>query len=126
MIEPDDAEFYYMGRFEVGALEYKRPFANIKIKGVLEPYKYKNNITTVARTLAAATDTVTLKNSRLRVIPEITVTATTQLILNGVAVSLTVGTHINSNIILSQGDNIVTLKGTKGSKVTFKYQEGEL
>ena len=123
---PDDKDYYYLGRLFVGTPEQDGSMRSLPVTGILEPYKYKNNLTTITHKLTSATQSITLKNARKKIIPTITVSATTQIIFASVTISLTVGTHKNSNILLNEGNNAVNLKAAVGTTVTFKYQEGDL
>jgi hypothetical protein len=126
MQDPDDPKSYYLGRFSVGAIEQDGKIWSLSISGNLEPYKYRNEVTIKSYKMATSTLDIVLKNSRKKVIPSITVSATTQLIFAGITVSLTAGTYRNSNIFLSEGDNPITIKAPVNTTIKFEYQEGDL
>lgn len=126
LIEPDDTEHYYIGRFKT-SFNKDGVLGILTVTGTVEPYKYKNNPTVRNVTLQEnGTSNITLKNSRKRVIPTITTSAQVTIKMGNVTRVIVAGTHRLTNIILTEGDNLLTITGTQGTTIKFEYQEGAL
>lgn len=118
-----DPGFYWIGRCEVNNYASNKNLHTIVVNAVLEPYKYKNDVTTV--TIGGGdSSTTTLWNARKSVVPTITTTAETTLGFKGNTYTLNAGTHKILDLKLVEGANDVTIN-TAGM-VTFTYQEGDL
>ena len=120
----DDPNYYYVGRVNVSDYTSSKKIGNITIDVDAEPFKYKQNLTIVTRTINGTT-TVDFYNSRKTVIPKFVTNAQVQITHNGNTYTIAgSGTHIIPNIIFKQGMNTLTLTGT--ATVAVQYQEGDL
>ena len=120
----DDPEYYYLGRVTVSDYASSKRLGNITIEVDAEPFKYKQILTIVTRTVSG-TLTVDCYNSRKTVVPKFVTNAQVQIIYNGNTYTIAgSGTHIIPNIIFKQGFNTLTFNGT--ATVAVQYQEGDL
>ena len=121
----DDPNFYYIGRVNVSDYMSAKKLGTITIEVDAEPYKYKQILTIVTRTVSG-TLTVDFYNSRKSVVPKFITNGQVQIVYNN-GNSYTIsgsGTHVIPNIIFKQGINTLTFNGT--ATVTVQYQEGDL
>lgn len=123
---PDDSNFYYSGRCSIGNLARARRTGQIEVKATIEPYKYKNNVTTVTKTIGTTPDTVTLTNLKMATIPLITTTDSVKFEYGSATYDWEAGEHYNTSILLKEGDNVFTFIDDSSGSVTFEYQEGKL
>ena len=119
----DDPGYYYVGRVEVSDFTNNKNIGKIKITCDCEPYKYKNELTVVTQAVSGSA-TITLSNSRKRVVPQITTDAAFGFAFNGFTTQQSAGTFTIPELELIEGENTVTVTGT--GNVTFKYREGGL
>ena len=121
----DEPEYYYLGRVNVSDYASSKRIGSITIEVDAEPYKYKQQLTIVTRTISG-TLTVDFYNSRKNVVPKFVTNAQVQVVYNN-GNTYTIsgsGTHIIPNIIFKQGMNTLTFNGT--ATVAVQYQEGDL
>ena len=125
IVEPDDMDYYYMGRVSVGEPSSGR----VKIFTVTvraDTWKYPMGGETSVSETVTASKKVVLKNSWKPVCPTITTTGAVTFEFNGVRYSIAgAGTFRFPKFRLSYGDNTVTLVSGSG-KITFTYQEGAI
>lgn len=120
----DDPNYYYIGRVTVGAWEAENGYAKITVEANCEPYKYKNAVTTVSKSITDS-GTISLANLKKSVVPKVSTTAAVTIAWTGGSASLSAGNdQIIEDLILREGTTEITVTGT--ATVTFKYQEGEL
>lgn len=120
----DDPDYYYIGRVNVSDYASSKRLGSITIDVDAEPYKYKQQLTIVTRTING-TATVDFYNSRKTVIPKFVTNAQVQIVYNNGSYTIAgSGTHIIPNIIFKQGMNTLTFNGT--ATVAVQYQEGDL
>ena len=120
----DDPDYYYIGRVNVSDYASSKRLGSITIDVDAEPYKYKQQLTIVTRTISG-TATVDFYNSRKTVIPKFVTNAQVQIVYNNGSYTIAgSGTHIIPNIIFKQGMNTLTFNGT--ATVAVQYQEGDL
>ena len=115
-----DPDYYYIGRCKINSYKANKMLRQITVDATLQPYKLKQNITSV--TVTAGTHN--LLNDRMFVVPKIITTAETVLTFNGVEYRLNAGARKILDICLVQGINQVTVE--TDDTVTFEYQEGAL
>lgn len=121
---PTYAEHYFKGSLAAGAPE---GFASCRIAVAItvDPYAYKDQITTVAIEADKVPREIILLNEQRKVVPSITARAPAHLEWGGYAVDISAGENIRiSNLILTAGENPITITGE--GTVTFKYQEARL
>lgn len=127
IVAPEDDEYYYIGRINVGPLVKSASSAEFTLTITADPYKYKNSETVVNLTVGATgTLAVTLTNGRRSAIPTMTTNAATQVVKPGVSSSFNAGTHKLVNFILKEGNNPFTFNAVNGTAITITYQEGTL
>lgn len=119
----DDPEYYYSGRISVSPFTNEKNIGIISIECKCEPWKYKKVDTVVAQSVDGSA-TISLQNSRKRVVPTITTTAEMTIAFDGYSGTYNAGTFIIPELELSQGANSVTVTGT--GNITFTYREGGL
>lgn len=119
----DDPDYYYMGRLEVSAFTNDKNIGQISIACDCDTWKYKKNQTVVTQAVSGSA-TITLVNSRKRVVPSITTTASMTITFDGTSTTVTAGTFTIPTLELAEGNNTVTVAGT--GNITFTYQEGGL
>lgn len=119
----DDVDYYYMGRLQVSAFTNDKNIGQISIDCTCEPWKYRENPTVVTRTVSGS-DTIMLVNSRKRVVPSITTTASMIITFGGISTIVNAGTFTIPTLELTEGNNTVIVTGT--GNITFVYQEGSL
>lgn len=128
IILPDDPNYYYYGRLEIaGFATQSGPYAQLDLKTICEPYKYKLNPTTVSD-IIGVTGTMDLScvNTRKRVIPTITTDGAIDITFDGNTYSVGSGEHTITNIVFVEGTNTLTIDGLEGTNVSVVYQEGAI
>lgn len=124
-IDTDDYPDYYMtGRLTVTETTNTNAYGTIHIEADFDPWRYAINSTTrtVSVTSSDGTVSVSLSNKGYRtVIPVITVTGTITLTYGATTQSLSAGTYTFPGLMLSPGNNVVTVAGS--GSISFNYQE---
>ena len=127
ILVPNDDEYYYIGRANIGALEINGSSASFEMTITCEPFKYRSELTVHNLTLGAGgTSTVTLINDRKRVVPTITVNNPTQVQKGAVSVSLSAGANVVTSLPMTQGENVLTFTAAAGTTIQVSYREGGL
>ena len=119
----DDPDFYYIGRITVSEWKADKRTGKLTIEVDAEPYKLKNSITTIAKSING-TEYVDCYNLRKRVSPTVTVEAETTLEYGSYTATIAAGIYTMSEIIFTEGENL--LKVTTNGLITITYQEGGL
>lgn len=119
----DDPDYYYSGRISVSPFTNEKNIGIISIECKCEPWKYKKAETVVAQSVDGSA-TISLQNSRKRVVPTITTTSEMTIAFDGYSGTYSAGTFIIPELELAQGANSVTVTGT--GNITFAYREGGL
>lgn len=119
----DDSGYYYMGRIEVSAFTNDKNIGQISIDCTCEPWKYRKDKTVVTKDVSSSA-TITLVNSRKKVVPSITTTASMTIVYDGISTTVNAGTFTIPTLELAEGNNSVMVTGT--GNITFTYQEGGL
>ena len=124
IVLPDNPDHYLVGRITVEPLYNDMAHASVQVTAVCEPWLYKNAETVVTLTAASTEKTATLSNpGRLTVTPllEITGTSASVLIKFGAASwTLGPGTYQLPDLVLPQGDHLLTYSGTGSVKLTYR------
>ena len=124
IIIDEEPNYYYFGRINVGDWETEKYIGLVSITCDCEPWKYKEDITTVTQAVSGSA-VITLSNLRRTVIPTITTNAEMSLSWDGHSASLSSGAdQIIESLVLYQGDTEITVTGT--GNITFEYQEAGL
>lgn len=120
-----DPEYYWQGRCTVDSHKSSKKIRQFDVSARVRPYKYKQLETVLTFALTAAGKTVLLPNTRRSVCPVITCTNdNTVIVFKGNTFNFNAGSHKVLNILLTEGNNQVTISGT--GQVTFTYQEADL
>ena len=122
----DDPEWYYIGRISVSEWKADKNIGQLVVDCDCEPYKYQIGTTEIFRAISG-TSTITLPNSRKRVVPDIKVTSSSGLSVtfgSGKLWTLSSGSYLLPELELVEGDNLVTVTGT--GSITFTYTQGTL
>jgi predicted phage tail component-like protein len=118
-----DPNYYHCGRCSIDRLLASIMVGTLTINCVTEPYKYKQQPTTVTEAVSTSKE-ITLVNSRMPAIPSITVDAEMTLAWGTKTTTLAAGTYKVLDLVLAEGNNVITVTGT--GNITFTYQEGAL
>lgn len=125
---PDDDTHYLVGRLTVKELYNDMAHASVEVTAVCEPWLYSAAETVVELTAATDEQTQTLTNTgRRTVVPllEITGEGANVLLQFGTASwALGAGTYKLPDIVLTQGEHLLTYSGSGSIKLT--YREGVL
>lgn len=119
----DDPANYYFGRVMVNEWKANKRVGEIVIDVDAEPYKLKVAETVVMQAVTDSAE-ITLTNSRMPVVPEITTTAAMTIVFGSYTAAVEAGTFRLPELQLTEGQNTVTVTG-EGS-ITFKYRQGSL
>ena len=122
IIFDEDPTFYYYGRASVTDPRRQRRAGQMVLTVDAEPFKYELAETNVTYSASTASLSGTLSNGRMMVSPEVTVTAPCQLFHEGKVFTLTAGKQSVPGFVLHEGDNAVSLTGTRSA--TFTYRRG--
>ena len=125
IFEPDDSNYYYLGRVTVGEPSGGLVKAfSVTVKA--DTWKYKSTGETTVTTAVTANKTITLSNDWRPVSPVITPTGAVTFSFGGVNYSIAgAGTFRFPKIRLAHGENKFTIVNGSGN-ITFKYQEGAI
>lgn len=119
-----DPEYYWDGRCKIDSYRSQKRLRQFVISATVRPYKLKRKETTVSFSLTSTGKKIVLHNGRKSVCPVITTTANTTIMFNGTMLNFNRGTHQLEEILLTLGNNHMTVSGS--GTITFAYQEGDL
>lgn len=123
IILDDDPSHYYLGRVSINEWKSNKNIGEIVIECDCEPYKYKVAETVVTKAVTGSS-TITLNNSRKKVVPKITTSSEMTISFNGYTGTFGAGTFTIPELELVEGANTVTVTGT--GNISFVYREGRL
>lgn len=119
----NDPDYYWTGRLAVASYSSKEHTQ--QMSALVYPYKFKKQLTTKTQT---GSGSVTLKNGRMKVVPEVTFTGPVTLAWGNYTKQLSASTYPQTvriaGLELYEGDTVVTVTGS--ATVTFSYREGAL
>ena len=119
--------YYYDARITVEDVERHAGYCELSLECRARPYKLEHFETTIT-VLPTGSANITLSNTRMPVVPTITVSAgmtlTFTLLGKDHTVNLSVGTHIIPSLVLLEGDTAIEIAGT--GRITFTYRKGTL
>ncbi|MEA4940068.1 MAG: hypothetical protein VB091_10835 [Christensenella sp.] len=122
-----DPTYYYDARVTLEDVERHSGYCELSLESRARPYKLEHFETTIT-ILPTGSATVTLSNTRMSVVPTITVTAGMTLMFTllgkDYTVNLSVGTHVIPSLVLIEGDTAIEITGT--GRITFTYRKGTL
>lgn len=123
---PSFEDYYLIGRCSIGNLDRAKKTNQISVTANCEPYKYKQGLTEVTKTIGSLPYEIVINNLKMPTTPTITTTNNVVMNFENADYSWSEGEHFNTSIILKEGENIFTFKERSSGKVTFLYQEGTL
>ena len=119
--------YYYDARITIEDVERHWGYCELSLECRAKPYKLEQFETAIT-VLPTGSATVTLANTRMPVVPSITVSAemTLAFTISGkdYSVTLPTGTHTIPALVLSEGDTEIGITGT--GSATFTYRKGTL
>ena len=122
-----DPSYYYDARISLEDVERHAGYCELSLKCRAKPYKLEHFETSVT-ILPNGTATAMLTNTRMPVVPTITVSAdmTIEFTIGGLVytINLSAGTHVVPSLVLMEGDTEVEITGT--GLITFTYRKGAL
>lgn len=125
IFEPDDRDYFYLGRVTVGDPSGGRVKA-FSVDVMADTWKYKATGETTVREAVTASKTIILPNDWRPVTPTITTTGAVTFEFGGANYSIAgAGTFRFPKLRLAYGSNRVTIVSGSG-EITFKYQEGAI
>lgn len=120
-----DPDYYWLGRCVVDQHQRDKGIGKIVVKATVQPYKLKQSATVVSVALSSAAKTVVLENGRMAAVPVIECTASGAVVaFGGTAYTLKAGENKILDIRLTEGKNLLAVKGTGTMSIT--WQEGAL
>ena len=120
-----DPDYYWLGRCMVDQYQRSKGIGRIVVKATVQPYKLKQSATVVSVALSSAAKTVVLENGRMAAVPVIECTTSGAVVtFGGTAYTLKAGENRILDIRLTEGKNLLTVKGTGTMSIT--WQEGAL
>lgn len=134
----DDAEFYYIGRLKVNEWTSNKNIGTLVIEGTVDPYKYDVNgdwlwdsfdfengcINEPEEVRVSGTASVVVVGRRKQTYPTITASAAMTVQFEGVTYNLAEGVNKIYDIIIKEGENMLTFTGT--GTVVVDYEGGSL
>ena len=125
IIDDNEPDWFYEGRIKVSYIRKNYRFYTVTISSdSVYPYKYKQNKTVVSISATSEAQELVLTNERMSVVPEFTCTGETTITFGNITHTMNAGTHIFADILLKQGENVLTVSGS--GTLTVLYQEGAL
>ena len=122
-----DPTFYYDARITIEDVERHWGYCELSLECRAKPYKLEQFETAIT-VLPTGSATVTLANTRMPVVPTITVSADMAFAFTisekDYSVTLPTGTHTVPSLVLMEGDTKIEITGT--GRVTFTYRKGAL
>jgi len=119
--EPD---FYYEGRLKCTQDNQNKTLFELCFVAKVKPYKYEKRETIQVENVNGRRKEIILSNSRMPVMPRITVTGTVSLTYEGVRYNMQTGVYQVPEITLYEGHNYIMLTGT--GTIKFEYKKGKL
>ena len=122
-----DPTYYYDARMTIEDVERHWGYCELSLECRVKPYKLEQFETAIT-VLPTGIATVTLTNTRMPVVPSITVSAEMTLTFTiagvGYTINLAAGSHIVPSLVLTDGETKIDITGT--GSITFTYRKGVL
>ena len=122
-----DPTYYYDARMTIEDVERHAGYCELSLECRAKPYKLEHFETAIT-VLPTGSATVTLTNTRMPVVPTITISAEMTLAFTingkGYSVILPAGTHTVPPLVLMEGNTGIGITGT--GSATFVYRKGAL
>ncbi len=123
IVLPDDSTRYIVGRLQVAKEYNDLAHAAVNVTAVCDPYKYKLSPTVAEYDVTGSLE-IALQNDRKPVVPTVTTDAEITVEFAETTIVFPAGTRRAPALILTEGNNVMTLTGT--GHIKFEYQEGTL
>ena len=127
MICDRDPTYYYDARITIEDVERHWGYCELSLECRAKPYKLEQFETAIT-VLPAGTAIVTLTNTRMPVVPSITVSAEMAIAFTisgkNYSVTLPAGTHTIPSLMLMEDETEIGITGT--GSITFTYRKGAL
>lgn len=124
IVLPDDPDHYLVGRVMVEELYNDLAHASVQVTAECEPWLYNQEETVVTLTAAADEQTATIPNpGRMTVVPLLEITgedASVLLKFGAASWALGPGTYQLPDLVLPQGEHLLTYSGTGVVKLTYR------
>ena len=122
-----DPTYYYDARITIEDVERHWGYCELSLECRTKPYKLEQFETAIT-VLPAGTAIVTLTNTRMPVVPSITVSAEMAIAFTisgkNYSVTLPAGTHTIPSLMLMEDETEIGITGT--GSITFTYRKGAL
>lgn len=118
IVEPDDPEHYFLGRVSIRSVEQTQVMLRLKIEAVCDPWRYA--LSQSVYKLVGGTKITIINGGTRTVCPDLTVTGTVSVAINGKTASLTAGAHKIQDLRLLPGLNTVQVTGDGSVTLTFR------
>lgn len=118
-----EPEFYYDGRIRCTKEEWNKGLYELYFSAKVKPYKYET-IHKIHTEVVDGTKEIILQNTRMPIIPQITITGSVALVYEGMKYNMEEGVYQIPEITLYEGRNIINVSG-KGN-IKFQYRRGQL
>lgn len=119
-----EPEFYYEGRVKCTKDELDGSLYGLYFTAKVKPYKYEKRETVHIEKVNGTPKEIILSNSRMPVMPEVTVSGEVSLLYEGTRYAMKDGVYMAPEITLYEGRSRIGLSG-KGT-VKFVYRKGLL
>ncbi len=121
IILEEDLDFYYLGRLSVTSEAQNGNIYELCIDARVNPYKMENSVTVYSDEVKMSKDII-LANSRMPVMPKITIAGRIHVIFDGIRFTLETGTYEIPEITFREGYNRIKVSGN--GSIKFEYRKG--
>lgn len=119
-----DPNFYFEGRIKCTQDNQDKSLYELCFVAKVKPYKYERRETMHVEKVSGRQKELTLFNSRMPVMPRITVTGKVSLAYEGSRYTMQTGVYQVPEITLYEGHNYMKLTGE--GTIKFEYRKGQL
>lgn len=118
-----DSDYFYEGRLSVTSETQNGNIYELMIDARVKPYKQEKQVTTHIEEIKTPRE-IFLENSRMPVMPKITVNGDINIIYDGITFKLKTGIYEIPEITLREGINRLKLSGN--GKIKLEYRKGRI
>lgn len=119
-----EPEFYYEGRVKCTQDSQNKNLYELCFVAKVKPYKYEKRETVYVETVNNRKKEMVISNSRMPVMPRITIAGKISLTYENTRYDMQTGTYQIPEIMLYEGYNCFIVSGT--GTVKFEYRKGQL
>lgn len=119
-----DPEYFYDGRLSFTKEERNGSLYVLYMSATVKPYKYEKNMTIHRETLSGNEKEIIIPNSRMPVMPRITVTGNVFLMYDGIGYAMQSGTYEIAEVTFYEGYNRMKVSGN--GTIQFEYRKGRI